>query len=59
MEKLTLRFRNSSIQSITVSKMDVPCCRVIAMAARQALSASGKNIPYKEVTVDIMVELKG
>jgi len=57
-QKLTELFRNSALKSITVMKMEVPCCGGIAMAARQALAASGKEIPYKEVTVDIRGELK-
>lgn len=52
-QKLTELFRNSSLKSITVVKMEVPCCGGIAMAARQALTASGKEIPYKEVTIGI------
>ena len=56
-QKLTELFRNSSLKSITVMKMEVPCCGGIAMAARQALAASGKEIPYKEVTVGIRGEL--
>jgi len=39
-------------------KMEVPCCGGIAMAARQAFAASGKDIPYKEVTVGIRGELR-
>lgn len=56
-QKLTELFRNSSIKSITVMKMEVPCCGGIAMAARQALAASGREIPYKEVTVGIRGDL--
>ena len=52
-QKLTELFKNSSIRSITVMKMEVPCCGGIAVAAKQALAASGKVIPYKEVTVGI------
>ncbi|NVO00906.1 MAG: 4Fe-4S binding protein [Geobacteraceae bacterium] len=52
-QKLTELFKSSSIRSITVMKMEVPCCGGIAMAAQQALAASGKVIPYKEVTVGI------
>jgi hypothetical protein len=33
--------------------MEVPCCSGIAMAARQALTASGKSIPYKEIIIGI------
>lgn len=57
-QKLTELFRNSSLKSITVIKMEVPCCGGIAMAARQALAASGREIPYKEVTVGIRGDLK-
>lgn len=52
-QKLTELFKNSSIRSITVMKMEVPCCGGIAVATKQALAASGKVIPYKEVTVGI------
>lgn len=53
LQKLTELFRNSSLKSITVVRMEVPCCGGIVMAARQALAASGKDIPFKEVTVGI------
>ena len=58
-QKLTELFSNSDIKSITVLKMEVPCCGGIAMAARQALAASGKEIPYKEVTIGIQGQIKG
>lgn len=53
LQKLTELFRNSSLKSITVMRMEVPCCCGIVMAARQALAASGKDIPFNEVTVGI------
>lgn len=52
-EKLTELFRVSAIRSITVLRMEVPCCGGIVMAARQALAASGKDIPFHEVTITI------
>jgi hypothetical protein len=52
-EKLTELFRSASIMSITVVRMGVPCCGGIVMAARQALAASGKEIPFGEVTIGI------
>jgi len=58
MQKLTELFRNSSIKSITVMRMEVPCCGGIVMAARQALAASGKDIPFREVNVSIRGEIK-
>jgi hypothetical protein len=58
-EKLTELFRVSSIKSITVLRMEVPCCGGIVMAARQALAASGKDLPFHEVTITIGGEVKG
>lgn len=58
-QKLTELFTKSEIKSITVLKMEVPCCGGIAMAARQALAASGKQIPYSEVTIGIQGQIKG
>jgi len=57
-QKLTELFSKSDVKSITVLKMEVPCCGGIAVAARQALAASGKQIPYKEVTIGIQGTIK-
>jgi len=57
--KLTELFRVSRIKSITVLKMEVPCCGGIAMVAQQALTASGKEIPLKVVTISIRGEVVG
>ena len=57
-QKLTELFSKSDIRSITVLKMEVPCCGGIAVAARQALAASGKEIPYHEVTIGIQGQIK-
>jgi ferredoxin len=57
-EKLTELFRGSSIRSITVLRMEVPCCGGMVMAARQALAASGKDIPFRELTVGINGEIR-
>lgn len=58
LQKLTELFRNSALKSITVMRMEVPCCGGIVMAARQALAASGKDIPFAEVTVGIKGEIR-
>ena len=58
-EKLTELFSVSAIKSITVLRMEVPCCGGIVMAARQALTASGKELPFHEVTITIGGEVKG
>jgi NAD-dependent dihydropyrimidine dehydrogenase PreA subunit len=57
-EKLTEIFRTAGIKSVTVVRMEVPCCGGIVIAARNALAASGKEIPFKEVTVTIAGEIK-
>ena len=58
-QKLTELFTKSDVRSITVLKMEVPCCGGIAVAARQALAACGKQIPYSEVTIGIKGDIKG
>jgi NAD-dependent dihydropyrimidine dehydrogenase PreA subunit len=55
--KLTELFSVSRIKSITVLKMEVPCCGGIASAAQQALTASGKEIPFHVVTISIRGEV--
>lgn len=58
-QKLTELFTRSDIRSITVLKMEVPCCGGIGMAAQQALAACGKQIPFKIVTIGIQGDIKG
>ncbi|HET6922629.1 MAG TPA: ferredoxin [Anaeromyxobacteraceae bacterium] len=55
--KLAEILRLSDVRSVTVAKMEVPCCGGIAWAARQALARAGKAIPYREVTVGVRGEL--
>ena len=50
-EKLTEIIRSNNIKSVTVVRMEVPCCGGIANAVKQALQASGKFIPWRVVTV--------
>ena len=52
-EKLTEIIRSNNIQSVTVVRMEVPCCGGLEQAARTALQASGKFIPWQVVTVTI------
>ncbi len=44
-EKLTQIFISNDIQSITLTRMTVPCCGGMTMAVQKAIAASGKNIP--------------
>lgn len=46
-EKLAQIIRNNDIKSITVTRMEVPCCGGIVEAVKQALIQSGKMIPWQ------------
>ena len=50
-DKLTAIITNSDIKSVTVVRMEVPCCGGIENAAKRALQASGKFIPWRIVTI--------
>ena len=50
-EKLTAILANNNIKSLTVTRMEVPCCGGIEYAAKRALQASGKFIPWQVVTI--------
>ena len=50
-EKLTAIIKNNSIKSLTIVRMEVPCCGGIENAAKRALQASGKFIPWRVVTI--------
>lgn len=57
-EKLTEIIRNNDIRSITVARMEVPCCGGIEFAVKQALANSGKDIPIDIITIGINGDLK-
>lgn len=50
-EKLTQIIANNNIKSLTIVRMEVPCCGGIENAAKQALQKSGKFIPWQVVTI--------
>ena len=50
-EKLTEIIQNNDIQSVTVVRMEVPCCGGLEHAAKTALQNSGKFIPWQVVTI--------
>lgn len=50
-EKLTEIIKNNNIKSVTVVRMEVPCCGGIENAVRTALLSSGKFLPWTVVTV--------
>ena len=52
-EKLTEILRANDIQSVTVLRMEVPCCGGLENAAKRALQACGKFLPWQVVTLSI------
>lgn len=52
-EKLTAIFRGNDIRSVTLLRMEVPCCGGLERAAKVALQNSGKFIPWQVVTISI------
>ena len=52
-DKLTEIIRGNDIQSVTIVRMEVPCCGGLEHAAREALRTSGKFLPWQVVTISI------
>ena len=52
-EKLTAIIRDNDVKSVTIVRMEVPCCGGLQRAAENALRASGKFIPWQVVTVSV------
>ena len=50
-DKLTAIIANNNIKSVTVVRMEVPCCGGIEHAVKTALQTSGKFIPWRVVTI--------
>ena len=50
-EKLTQIIANNNIKSVTITRMEVPCCGGIENAVKRALQASGKFIPWRVVVI--------
>lgn len=57
LEKLTQVITQSGLKSLTVLRMEVPCCSGLVFMAKKALEASGRKIPFKEITIGIRGEI--
>ena len=57
-EKLTQIIANNDIKSVTIVRMEVPCCGRLEMAAKNALKNSGKFIPWRVVTITTDGDIK-
>ncbi len=53
LDKLTEMFKVNSIRTITVVRMEVPCCGGLIYLTKEAVKASGRDIPVKEVVIGI------
>lgn len=49
--KLTEILRGNAVRSVTVARMEVPCCGGMELAVRRALEACGKPIPWSVTTI--------
>lgn len=56
-EKLARIFMRNDIKSITVARMEVPCCAGMERAVKMALKESGKKIPVKTVVISTEGEI--
>jgi len=56
-EKLTEIIARNNIKSVTVVRMQVPCCGGIENAVKRALMSSGKFIPWRVVTISTSGEI--
>lgn len=56
-EKLTEIIRDNDIKSVTIVRMEVPCCGGIEFFTKNALQASGKFIPWQVYTIGIEGEI--
>jgi len=50
-DKLTEIIANNDIKSVTIVRMEVPCCGGLENAAKSALQKSGKFIPWQVITI--------
>lgn len=56
-DKLTDILKNNAVRSVTVVRMEVPCCGGIENAVKTALQRSGKMIPWQVVTISASGEI--
>lgn len=55
-EKFTQILKNNAIKSITYAHMEVPCCFGLVGIIKEAISNSGKKVPFKEAIISIKGE---
>ncbi|MCP4050129.1 MAG: 4Fe-4S dicluster domain-containing protein [bacterium] len=57
-EKLTKIIKTGGVLSVTVARMEVPCCTGLTMMVKDAIKESGQKVPFLEEVVSINGEIK-
>ncbi len=52
-DKLAAMISHNDVQSVTVTIMEVPCCRGLAMMAQQAIAQSGKDVSLEIAVIGV------
>ena len=52
-EKLTAILAGNAVKSVTVVRMEVPCCGGLERAAQAAVQACGRELPFRVVTLSV------
>jgi hypothetical protein len=52
-DKLAAMISQNEVKSVTVTIMEVPCCRSLEMLARQAIAQSGKDVPLEVAVLGV------
>jgi hypothetical protein len=52
-DKLAAMISQNDVQSVTVTIMEVPCCRSLEIMARQAIAQSGKDVPLEVAVLGV------
>jgi ferredoxin len=58
-QKLIEIFRENAIKSVTVVRMEVPCCGGLSYIVKQAIQSAGRDLPYSEVVIGIKGDIVG
>lgn len=58
LQKLTRILIDSNIKSLTVLHMEVLCCSGLVSIAKKAIAASGKRMPFSDVTIGVKGDIK-
>jgi len=56
--KLTEIIKRNNLKSLTIIRMEVPCCSGLTYMAEEAIRASGKNLPLREAVIGVGGEIK-